>query len=170
MHPFDPALLDALEELVNENWNRGVWRVVIGDTWPLRANQRGARWNPPGTEALYCALEESTAIAEVKSVVDRQPVPVTKPLIAYRLNVRLGKVIDLSSVRSFKGVGSLAAYMSEDIRLPQHLGGAVRWLGVAGLLVPSARVDSTNLVIFTQNLATTDEINIESPFWPPAAL
>ena len=49
--PFDPTFLDSLEARASKGWSGVVWRAVIGDTDPLRANIRGGRWNPPGIEA-----------------------------------------------------------------------------------------------------------------------
>ncbi len=65
---FDPGLLDDLEAAVTEKWIGIAWRVVIGETPPLRSNQRGALWNPAGREALYCSLDETTAIKELEFV------------------------------------------------------------------------------------------------------
>lgn len=61
--PFPPALLDALEAREMSDWHATAWRHVFEGTRPLRPNERGARWNPPGTEALYCSLDADTAIA-----------------------------------------------------------------------------------------------------------
>ena len=44
--PFDPSLLDAIEESVVE-WRGKAYRQVFEGTDVLRANIRGARWNPP---------------------------------------------------------------------------------------------------------------------------
>ena len=44
--PFDPSLLDAIEQNVGE-WNGTAYRQVFAGTDILRANIRGGRWNPP---------------------------------------------------------------------------------------------------------------------------
>lgn len=60
----DPALLDALERFDTEPWQGRIYRHMLGSAPPELANERGARWNPPGTSALYTSLTETTAKAE----------------------------------------------------------------------------------------------------------
>lgn len=76
VHP--PALLDALEEAEIGCLRGSVWRQVLAPTNVLRANIRGARWNLPNTEALYCSLDPSTAAAEIDNLLMAQPVPITR--------------------------------------------------------------------------------------------
>jgi len=61
--PYDPSLLDAIEERLVE-WSGMVHRQVFEGTDVLRANVRGGRWNPPEVEAVYCSLQSRTAAAE----------------------------------------------------------------------------------------------------------
>lgn len=76
--PFDPSVLDAIEESVVE-WRGKAYRQVFEGTDVLRANIRGARWNPPEVEALYCSLQSRTAAAEIDHLINRQPVPIRTP-------------------------------------------------------------------------------------------
>ena len=73
MATFDPHLLDALEASTLEAVRGMVWRQILEPTSVLRPNQRGARWNPPGTEALYCSLDPATAAAEIDHLFSVQP-------------------------------------------------------------------------------------------------
>lgn len=79
MATFDPHLLDALEASTVDTVHGMVWRQILEPTSVLRPNQRGARWNPSGTEALYCSLDPATAAAEIDHLVSVQPVPITRP-------------------------------------------------------------------------------------------
>lgn len=155
---FDPDFLDALEGASGNAWIGAVWRAVIGSTGPLRTNRLGGRWNPPGVEVLYCALSKAGAEAELAAVIQRQSVPITKPVLTYRLSVRLSNVCDL-----LKGTESLAAagmtredLLNDTWKLPQRIGEAAEWLGVGGLLVPSARHDDGNLVVLVNKLGDGD--------------
>ena len=47
--PFEPSLLDAIEQNVGE-WSGTAYRQVFEGTDVLRANIRGGRWNPPEVE------------------------------------------------------------------------------------------------------------------------
>ena len=73
--PFDPLLLDAIEQSVGE-WSGTAYRQVFEGTDALRANIRGGRWNPPEVEVVYCSLDSRTATAEVDHLIARQPVPI----------------------------------------------------------------------------------------------
>mgnify|MGYP000970658678 CR=1 FL=1 len=96
MTPFDPALLDALEGSEVATAVAGtVWRQILEPTSVMRPNQRGARWNPAGTEALYCSLDPDAAAAEIDNLVNSQPVPITRQRLTYAVDVRLGRVADL---------------------------------------------------------------------------
>ena len=48
--------------------------------------------------------------------------------------------------------------MSDDWQASQLIGSAVVWLGCSGLLVPSARVRGENLVIFENNMMSSDTV------------
>ena len=84
--PFDPSLLDAIEESVVE-WRGMVYRQVFEGTDVLRANIRGARWNPSEVEALYCALQSRTAAAEIDHLINRQPVDPGDNLVVFVNNM-----------------------------------------------------------------------------------
>ena len=49
--------------------------------------------------------------------------------------------------------------MGEDLSAPQLVGGAVAWLECAGLLIPSARDDGDNLVIFVNRMGPADTVD-----------
>lgn len=70
----NPNLLEALAELKPSTWSGRVWRHTFADNPPDAANGRGARWNPPGTDALYVSLERDTALAEAEHQIAVQPI------------------------------------------------------------------------------------------------
>jgi len=161
----DPKLLDAIESLaVASDWSGTVWRQTIGRRDPLVPNSRGARWNPPSTDALYCSLSEVGARAEVANLFGRQPIPTSKPLVMSQLDVTLGKVVDVRNAPALDALGVTGASMvAEQWEDAQRVGGATAWLGFAGILVPSARHDDGNLVIFVNNLTPDDRVTVRSP-------
>ena len=156
--PFDPGFLDALESACRGPWKGTAWRCVIGPTDPLRLNSRGGRWNPPDVEVLYCSLSETGAELELSAVIARQPIPITKQLTSYRLKAHLTLVCDVQTGSSeLEAVGITRAALANDVwGLPQRIGEAADWLGVGGLVVPSARHEDGNLVIFANNLDRDD--------------
>jgi RES domain-containing protein len=158
---FDPEFLDALERHVTPEWIGFAYRVTVGTTEPLQTNTRGARWNPPDVEALYTSLIAEAALAEVEHLLSKQPVRVLVPRYVSRLSLRLSRVVDLSRTDVIEEFGwSLDDLSGEDLSLPRKIGSAIEFLGVPGLLVPSARTDTTNLVLFMKNHGATESVEI----------
>lgn len=116
-------------------------------------NSRGARWNPPGLDALYCSLSREGADLELKSMLRRQPVPISKPIRIVGLKVKVERVIDLRTEGCLDLAGVTRSQMVEESWIATRaVGAAAAWLGVGGLLVPSARHDDGNLVLFVSEL------------------
>jgi RES domain-containing protein len=137
--------------------------VTIGDSPVLRANGFGARWNPERLEALYTSLEKNVALAEVRYLIGREPLPIHKPLVPHELIVKLHRVVDLSTDEALdKAELSRSMVIADDHSVPQLIGGAVARLGIPGLLVPSARADGTNLVVFVTKREPNDVVEVVS--------
>jgi RES domain-containing protein len=116
---------------------------------PERENRNGARWNPPETPAIYTSLQRATALAEANYYVEIQPRRPRAQRLMYRIKVSLSSVLDLSDWEFLLKLGvERATFATADYSEPQKVGGAVDWLEHDGLLVPSARAEGTNLVIF----------------------
>ena len=146
-----PALeiLKVLEALQSKVWEGRVWRHMFGDNHPERRNQRGARWNPAGVPAIYCSVERATAIAEGDYVVAVQSLRPAAKRTLYQLDVHLDKVLDLTGRAVLRELHIGERELSDvDHAVCQNIGGAVEWLEHDGLLVPSARHEGINLVIF----------------------
>jgi RES domain-containing protein len=101
----DPALLDVLERFSAERWAGRVYRHILGSASPELVNERGARWNPPGTPALYTSLAETTAKAEGNHVIAMQPVPPRAKRTIYELDVSVAKLLDLTDAKRLNSVG-----------------------------------------------------------------
>lgn len=129
--PFDPTLLDAIERSLVE-WSGMAYRQVFAGTDVLRANIRGARWNPPGEEAVYCSLRSRTAAAEIDHLIAQQPVPILTPRITHKLSVTLARVVDLRNLAVLESCDiTPEMVIGEDLSTPQLVGGAVAWLQCA---------------------------------------
>jgi RES domain-containing protein len=125
---------------------------------------RGARWNPPGTSALYTSLAESTAKAEGDHLIAMQPVPPRASRTIYELDVSIASLLDLTDAARLAGIGVTEEDFESILWEPcQRIGGGVAWLGHDGLLIPSVRdSDGSNLVIFTANQPPEAEIAVRS--------
>lgn len=139
------------------------YRQVFAGTDVLRANIRGARWNPPDEEAIYCSLRSRTAAAEIDHLIAQQPVPIRTPRVTHKLSVTLARVADLRNLAVLESCDiTPEMVIGEDHSTPQLVGGAVAWLKCAALLIPSARDAGDNLVVFVNNMAPTDVMELVS--------
>lgn len=146
---FDRETIQALEQFSPAPWEGIVFRHMFATFPPERENVRGARWNPPQTPAIYTSLIRETAVSEADYYIGLQPIKPRARRIVYRIGVTLNSVLDLSDRPTLSRLGlneeSLASIDHSDC---QTIGGAVEWLAHDGLLVPSARAEGVNLVIF----------------------
>jgi RES domain-containing protein len=150
---FDLDLLDAIEGSVEEDFEATVWRQIVAGTDPLKTNSLGGRWNPPGVEVLYCSFSERGAELELAALLDRQPRPVKRGRFTHALSVRLASVARVTESEAFIAAGvHRDSILGDDVTLSQRIGAAAEWLGLRGLIVPSARHDDGNLVIIANRL------------------
>ena len=154
MAVYDPKLLDQIEQLGTRVFDGHVWRHMFNDFPPELVNTRGARWNPPGTSAIYTSIERGTALAEAQHAIDSQPLrPRPRRRVMYELHITLDQVVDLSADRYTRLGLTVKDLHDDDFTACQQIGGAVAWLGYDGLLVPSVRAPGTNIVVLVDNLS-----------------
>jgi RES domain-containing protein len=149
-----PELLDALERAPTRAFDGQAWRHMFGRHPPDTENTSGARWNPPGIAAIYLSLDRSGVIAEGDHAVAVQPLRPSARRFVYAVQLTLSKVLDLTDSDSLASTGLTSDDIADDDHSKcREVGGAVAWLEHDGLLVPSARSTSTNLVVYPTNRA-----------------
>lgn len=157
----DPALLDLLEAQPTSAWHGHVWRHMFNDYPPDRINTSGARWNPPGVGAIYTALSRATALAEGQHAIDSQPRRTLAKRVLYEVQVDVRSLIDLTDPQLLTQLGVTAAELvSDNFAACQRVGGACSWLGMDGLLVPSARSVGDNLVLLIGDGALSEDLEV----------
>lgn len=157
----DRDLLDRLERLDPIAWSGTVFRHMLANYPPSRENTRGARWNPPGVPAIYTSLDRATALAEAQYRLSLEPIPVRASRTLYGIKISLLKVLDLTSNELLQELGLAELDLrGDDHSGCQKIGGAVAWLERDGLLVPSARSNGTNLVIYPTERDPAAEFDI----------
>lgn len=158
----DPQLLDALEAcVVPSGWDASVWRRAFTDREPLSPNSRGARWNPAGVDALYCALTPEGAEIEHESMLKRQPIPPSKPRHTVEIRTVIASVADLRAPEALKPAGLGPDDLTQEAwEATRRVGAAAAWLGMGALVVPSARHPDGNIVIFVNNLMPGDIVEV----------
>lgn len=160
----DNKLLDALEEKPVESVEITVWRVVKEGRDPCACASSGGRWDDGTFEVLYTSLDRDGAIAEMHYHLKRgQPVfPSKLRYKLYELRVTLDGVVTFPDQDSLAEVGidvsrfGQLSYQERPAEYPrtQEVSEAVHFLGgnapgeASGIIVPNARWDCRNLVIF----------------------
>lgn len=142
---YPAALLDTIERLETVVVDEVVYRHMLGDFSPARANTRGARWNPPDVAAIYTSFARETALAEADYHLSLQVPPMRVRRTMYRIRVKLQVV---ATVRDVTTLLRLGVDSSSELATCQRVGGAVASLGRNGLIVPSLRHAGLNLVIY----------------------
>lgn len=154
----DSALIDALEELDPIKFCENVWRVVRGGRDPLQCSASGGRWDDGTFDVLYTAQEEQGAISEMKFHLLRgQPViPTQVDYRLFELKISLERALKLLDLEALSAIGldtskfGRLSYQgrSEEYPRTQQIGEVAHFLDYDGLIVPSARFDGSNVVLF----------------------
>ncbi len=166
----DRAILDALEAADVVGFDQTVWRITRTGRDPIRGSAASGRWSPGGTvEVLYTSLEPEGALAEIGFRLSLEPVwPSRIAHEMHEIGVRAQRTLYLADMASLSSLGvEVSRYASFDYKATQALAAAAHFLEFDGLIVPSARHQSQNLVIFMDRDAagTLDVRTSESVDW-----
>jgi RES domain-containing protein len=158
----DHRLLDALEPIQGKATALTVWRACVEGRDPTRCSSSAGRWDDGSFEVLYTSAEREGAIAEMYFHLRRgQPIIPSKVRFhLYELRVELDSLLDLSSRENVEGLGvDLTRFGSlvygqhkTEYARSQQIGEAARFLDFDGLMVPSARHDCANVVLFCEKI------------------
>ena len=151
----DPDLLERVEACVQQVFEGTVHRVVWADASPLQGSSvaRG-RWNSPnsGFEVLNTSMKGDGAAAEFEafwSLFEQRP---DRAALNWTLRVRLERVVALDFAQLEQLGVRKAEYAGRNYARTQEISDALNYLGCDGLIVPSARHESKNLVVYIRNL------------------
>jgi len=154
----DAALIDALEAAPFIPFEGTVWRVVREGRDVLQGSAYGGRWDDGMFDVLYTSRMADGAIAEIYFHLSRgQPVFPSK--VAYRLyeiRVALQRVLNLADLAALAALGvdtsryGALSYLErvQEYPRPQEIAETAYFVGSDGLIVPNARFDCLNVVIF----------------------
>lgn len=171
---LDPALLDAFRQFEGRRFESEVWRVTWATRDPLAGSSAGGRWSPGGRfDALYASLDKNGALAEAYHHLSRAPVMSSSHMLLNKLFVSLDNVLELG-IDQLKTLGMEDPLASRPRNaLGQAIGEATFMLDFDGLLVPSARWDCSNLVVFLdpvpgdakERLTLVEAMDVNWPAW-----
>lgn len=160
--PRDSKLIDALEVLPHRAFSGTVWRVVREERDVTQCSASGGRWDDGSFDVLYTALERDGAVAEMYFHLLRgQPVfPSKVRYKLYELRVSLSATMRLATLPELAKLGldtsrfGQLSYAERAAEYPrtQQIGEVAHFLDCDGLIIPSARWDAGNLVVFCDRI------------------
>jgi RES domain-containing protein len=154
----DNRLLDALDGVIPKSFDGTAWRVVRDGRDPLQCSAVGGRWDDRSFEVLYTSTRADGAVVEIYYHLARGQ-PVIPSQVQYRLFelrvtlsscLRIGSLSELASLGlQIAGFGQMS-YAEREQAYPrtQEIAEAAHFIGRDGLLVPSARSEWPNVIVF----------------------
>lgn len=160
---LDPDLLSGIDAIPGQAFSSSVWRVTWASRNPLAGNEGGGRCSPDGRfEVLYTSLESDGALAEAYYHLSRAPVMSSSHMRLNQLSVTLKNVLTLTTeqLRELGVDDPLASRI--DSHQGRAVGEAAFMLDFQGLIVPSARWDCNNLVLFVARIEMNKDIHLQN--------
>jgi RES domain-containing protein len=161
----DSGLIDTLEALNSAPFKGSVWRVVREGRDPCQCSASGGRWDDSTFDVLYTSKARDGAIAEMHFHLSRgQPIFPTKVRYhVHELNVTLEHALHIPNLRSLASLGldtsrygQLSYHEREQEYLRTHeIAEVAHFLDFDGIVVPNARWDCSNIVIFCDRVPPT---------------
>ena len=154
----DKDLLDALEALERSKYSGTVWRSIRSGRRAGECGRSGGRWDDREFDVLYTSCSNKGAIEERRFHLFRgQPFAPSKVQYElFTLRVDLDSVITFNTLDELNAVGmntsryGAASYVDRVGEYPrsQEIAEACFFLGADGIIVPNARHDPLNLIVF----------------------
>lgn len=162
----DQDLLDRPSVMPTEGFAGDVFRATRVDADPTAPSINGGRWAPapdgdPGVYVLYTSLDNDGSVAEVVSfLADFTPLPGPRLIKVSRLGVTIARTLRLARANLEALDVDYSRYGERDYSQTQNIGAALAFLGLDGLIAPSARWPCENLMIFTENHALNERLDL----------
>lgn len=170
---IDPQILARIDAIEPTAFAGRAFRHLAPDHHPLSgvgARTHGGRWNPPDSfSTLYLALEPETTVLEFYRLAKRQGRAPEDflPRRMYSYDIALGAVLDLRDTATLSALrlGDLDL-RSSDAAKCQQIGESAHYLGLEGILAPSAAGDGTVLAVFFDRLHADSQVrDLDYELW-----
>jgi len=148
---LDDRLLDLIGAIEGVPFDGTMWRVVRTGREVLDGSRGSGRWNTSEMSVLYGAAERDGAIAEIHFHLSRgQSVfPSRMRHDVFELSVKAQNSLVLADMDQLKRLGvEESRYRELLYTRTQEIGAATAFLGFDGLIVPSARWNCQNIILF----------------------
>jgi RES domain-containing protein len=167
---LDDRLLDLIGEIEGQPLDRTMWRVVRTGRDALDGSRGSGRWNTSEMSVLYGAAEKDGAIAEINFHLSRgQSVfPSRMRHDVFELTVHARQTLVLEDMEQLKRLGvDDSRYRDLLYTRTQEIAAAAAFLGFDGLVVPSARWNCQNVILFLDviNLEEIQTVSVEPIDW-----
>jgi RES domain-containing protein len=162
----DKDLLDRLAELPQRPFHGQFFRATGVSVDATASSINGGRWSPRpdgdfGVPALYTSFERDGALAELCSfLADLTPVPKARAIKVTSLTISVERVVRFRRVDLVALGVDMQGYGRRDYGRTQQIGAALAFLGVDGLIAPSPRWKCDNLIVFEENHAMTERLEV----------
>ena len=156
--PHDDRLLDLVGAIEGLPFDDAMWRVVRTGRDVLDGSRGSGRWNTSEMSVLYGAAERDGAIAEINFHLNigQSVFPSKIRHDVLELAVKTRQTLVLADMEQLKRLGvDDARYRDLLYNRTQEIGAAAAFLGFDGLIVPSARWNCRNIILFL------DAINLD---------
>jgi RES domain-containing protein len=180
-HVRDNELIDALEGRDPVSLRGSLWRVVREGYEPCQCASAGGRWDDRTFDVLYTAAEMDGAIAEMHFHLSRG-LPVLPSKVHYRifeLTADLSRLLNLAMLDDLAEMGvDVRTYgqlshadLKREYPRTQDIAETAHFLEYEGIIVPSARWDCTNVIVFCDQVpagaveVTHDHGRVDWPSW-----
>lgn len=149
----DLQLRDSIAELPAVEWSGFVYRACWEGRDVLQGSSGGGRWCPRNSfEVLYTSLDKNGAIAEVDAWLSEMTPRPDRPISVHKIDVQTKKTTTIADLDVLAHLGvDVTRYTERFYGRTQQIGDAVHFLENDGMLVPSARWECLNLVLFGGN-------------------
>jgi hypothetical protein len=159
----DSVLIDAIESLAGKPYRGRIWRVVREGKHVLTPSAAGGRWDDGTFDVLYTSEVADGAAAEMYFHLSRgQPVLPSKVAYhLYEIQVRTERALHLKDLDAIAQLGvdttryGALSYNDRHQEYPrtQEVGEAAHFIGFDALVVPNARWQAMNVVVFHDRLS-----------------
>jgi RES domain-containing protein len=168
----DNRLIDAIEAIQPTPFSGTVWRVVREGRDPLDCSRSGGRWDDGTFDVLYTSLAREGALAEMYFHLKRGQ-PLSPSRVRYELHevslsmesaLKLLNLQDLTQLGVAGDTYGRLSYLEKDAEYPrtQDIAEVAHFLEFDGLLVPSARWDCLNAVVFCERCPASQREVVQS--------
>ena len=167
---LDDRLLDLVGAIEGRPFDGKMWRVVREGRDVLDGSRGSGRWNTSEMSVLYGAVEQDGAISEINFHLNigQSVFPSRMRHDLFELSVKAEQTLILGDMAQLKRLGvDDTRYRELLYTRTQEIGAAAAFLGFDGLIVPSARWNCQNIVLFlgALNLEDVRTISVQPVDW-----